>query len=89
MSSTSSQLRELAVSESGFVFDPRSGATFTVNPVGLVVLGGLREGLGLGALVGRLRERFDAVPPEGAREDVLDFVHVLRQLGLLPVDFTL
>ncbi len=89
MSTASPQLRDLAVSESGFVFDPRTGATFTVNPVGLVVLGGLREGLGLDALLGRVRETFDDVPSTGAREDVLDFVHLLRQLGLLTPDFHL
>jgi len=89
MPSTPAQFRDLAVSESGFVFDPRSGATFTVNPGGLVVLGGLREGLDLDALITRLRERFDALPGDGTREDILDFVHVLRQLGLLPPDFVL
>lgn len=33
----------LALSESGFVFDPSSGQSFTVNPVGLVLLRELQK----------------------------------------------
>ena len=81
-------LENLAISETGFVFDPRSGATFTVNPTGLVVLHALREGLALEVTIERLRERFEAVAAD-AKDDVVDFVHVLRQQGLLPQDFKL
>ena len=37
-------LRDLAVSDTGFVFDPYSGATFSVNPTGLVILRALQQG---------------------------------------------
>jgi PqqD family protein of HPr-rel-A system len=77
-------LESLAVSETGFVFDPRTGATFTVNPAGLAVLAALREGLAVDGVVARIRERFDHVPADSARDDVLDFVHLLRHHGLLP-----
>ncbi len=84
---TASQLETLAISETGFVFDPRTGATFTVNPVGHAVLLALRDGLPLDGVVARLRERFEQVPGDAVRDDVGDFVRVLRQHGLLPASF--
>ncbi len=38
-------LRHLAISPSGFVFDPNTGSTFTCNETGRPLLEGLREGL--------------------------------------------
>lgn len=80
------QLKELAISETGFVFDPYSGSTFTVNATGLCVLGGLRDGLSRAEIGARLRERFD-VQVGSADDDAADFVHLLVQMGLLPPDF--
>ena len=84
---TATHLETLAISETGFVFDPRTGATFTVNPVGQAVLLALREGLPLDRILARLRERFAEVPGASLRDDVAEFVHVLRQHGLLPASF--
>ncbi len=80
------QLSNLAISDTGFVFDPLSGATFSLNAVGLAVLLALRDGLSLDSVVVRLRERFERPSPE-AREDVLDFVQMLRQHGIVQADF--
>lgn len=74
-------LADFALSESGFIFDPRSGTTFTVNVTGLAVLQALRAGKEPRAIAGLLREQFADV-----RDDVVDhvddFVRSLRQLGL-------
>ncbi len=78
-------LRDLAISDSGFVFDPRTGATFTVNETGLAVLLALREGLASDALPDRVRAAFDAVPASVA-DDVADFVLSLCQHGLIAPD---
>ncbi len=88
MSSTRAALQNLAISDSGFVFDPCSGATFTLNATGLAVLLALRDGLSLAAVVARLAERFEGLGG-AAREDVLDFVQMLRQHGLVQAEFTL
>jgi hypothetical protein len=78
-------LRALAVSESGFVFDPRTGHSYTVNATGLAVLEALKEGLAAGAIAERLRAGFAAggAPVE---DDVDGFVALLHEhgLGLLP-----
>lgn len=80
-------LKDLALSDTGFVFDPYTGATFTTNATGLAILSGLREGLGRPALLTRLRERFDV---HGDLEtDLGEFVQLLRQHGVVPQNFTL
>lgn len=86
--SDASNLKELAISESGFVFDPRSGATYSLNPTARAVIDGLREGMSLERLVEHMQRKFDATTDE-VRNDLLDFVQTLRRQGLLAHDFTL
>lgn len=78
-----SSLKNLAISETGFVFDPYSGTTFTVNPTGLAVLTGLRDGLSTNQIVESLKTNFDGATNE-SRDDVVEFVQLLRQHGLVP-----
>ncbi len=78
-----SRLRQLAVSDSGFVFDPVTGHTFTVNAAGLVVLGGLKEGLAADDIVSRLREELELDGSEDVGRDVDDFLARLREHGLV------
>ena len=81
-------LANLAVSPTGFVFDPVNGATFTVNTTGALLIEGIREGLGLDALLERLDARFERGEADLSR-DVLEFVRVLQDEGLLSRDFEL
>lgn len=83
-------LKELALSDSGFVFDPFTGATFTVNATGLATLQALKEGLGRDAVEARLREKF-SLPLSGvdAARDIDEFVLLLKQHNVLPADFSL
>jgi PqqD family protein of HPr-rel-A system len=78
-----SRLRQLALSDSGFVFDPVTGHTFTVNAAGLVVLGGLKEGLTADAIVTRLRDELELDGTEDVGRDVDDFLARLREHGLV------
>jgi hypothetical protein len=82
------RLADLAVSANGFVFDPVTGASFSVNPVGLVLLEGLRQGLDKTGLITLLERRF-ALPERGAdlHRDVEDFVEQLRNNDIVSQDF--
>jgi hypothetical protein len=82
------ELERLAISASGFVFDPLTGATFTLNATGRALVEGLRDGLGLDDLIDRLKERFDADHADLHR-DVLEFVRALQEQALLPNNFDL
>lgn len=81
-------LDQLAISPSGFVFDPTSGSTFTANATAQALLDGIRGGRTLDELAEHLGEQFD-VGSEDLCRDVLEFVAVLRDEGLLPADFQL
>ncbi|MCB9793141.1 MAG: PqqD family protein [Alphaproteobacteria bacterium] len=82
------KLRDLAISPTGFVFDPVNGATFTVNTTGALLIEGIRDGLSLDDLLERVEARFDLQDAD-LRRDVLEFVRVLQDEGLLTRDFEL
>lgn len=71
-------LHRLAVSESGFVFDPSTGHNFTVNETGVTLLRLLQKGLRLDQLLATLAEEFEGDPREMER-DVLEFTSALRE----------
>jgi hypothetical protein len=82
------QLRALAISPSGFVFDPTSGATFTVNGPGRLLLEGMQAGHGLQRLAEELATHFYTGTADLSR-DVLAFVRTLQVHGVLADCFEL
>lgn len=81
--SINQRLKDLAVSETGFVFDPYSGATFSLNASALCLLRGLKEGLGRDELIAQLEESFDVTDADLSR-DIDEFLELLRYNGVLP-----
>jgi PqqD family protein of HPr-rel-A system len=77
----STRIKDLAISDSGFVFDPFSGGMFTLNPTGRTILESLREGLSEPEIVQRLRDEYDQVAPR-VEDDVRDFLRTMKELGL-------
>ena len=82
------KLRDLAVSDSGFVFDPYSGSTFSFNRTALEILRAIQAGAGKEQVVARLKELF-AVEGEDLDRDIEEMVHLLRRHALVPHDFEL
>ena len=76
------RLARLALNDEGFVFDPATGTSYTVNPTGLLVLRALRDGLEPEAVCERLCETFGA-EPAAARRDANAFRKELVRLGLV------
>lgn len=85
---TTQHLKDLAISETGFVFDPYTGATFTTNAAGHCILLALREGLPRAAICDRLRERF-VIGSQDLDGDLGEFVQLLRQSGVVDEGFQL
>lgn len=71
------RLSQLAVSETGFIFDPQTGQSFSVNPTGLIVLDLLKRGSSLDAASDSLADRC-GIPVEIASSSVEAFI---LQLG--------
>ena len=76
------KLRGLALSETGFLFDPTTGHTFSLNRTGTFLLRQLIQEAALDELPQRLTAEFD-VDLETARRDVEQFIHQIRDLGFI------
>ena len=75
---SSQSLRRLAISESGFVFDPVSGHHFTVNETGLEILRQLQKEQDLPQLLAFLGQEYSVGTRELER-DVVEFAGMLRK----------
>ena len=71
-------LRRLAISESGFVFDPTSGHHFTVNETGLVLLRHLQQDQDLSSILNTVTQEYN-VSQRDLERDVLEFLSLLRE----------
>ena len=70
-------LQRLAISESGFVFDPVSGHNFTVNETGLSILRLVQKDNELAPLLEQLAIDYEA-STRVLERDVLEFAGLLR-----------
>jgi len=70
-------LNRLAISENGFVFDPNSGHSFTVNQTGLEIIDLLKKGADVKKTIQVLQQDFD-VAANTAERDLIEFVRTLR-----------
>jgi len=86
--SDATRLKDLAISETGFIFDPMSGATFTANATGLAIIHALREGRTRAEVIARLRNNF-TVEKADLDSDLGDFIRLMIQHGILPADFSM
>lgn len=71
------RLSGLAVSDTGFAFDPRTGQSYTVNHTGLAALAGLKQGTPVEEIVDELARAY-SVAPELVESSLESFI---RQLG--------
>ena len=74
-------LLRLQVSSSGFVFDPQTGGTFSLNFTGLRILTLLRQGKSTADISVVLAREYDVRLADAIR-DVEDFLNNLRECGL-------
>ena len=76
------RLSQLAINEEGFVFDPLTGESFTVNQTGLLILKDLKEGKSQEEIINDITENFE-VSQEEAERDLIDFIEKLRSYRLI------
>jgi hypothetical protein len=80
--SASAKLRNLAISESGFVFSPTTGNTFLLNETGIFILRKLMAGDGREKILESLLQDY-TVTREQAERDLADLLLQLKELSLL------
>lgn len=77
------QLRDnIAVSESGFLFDPNSGESFSVNASGKEILRLLAKGSSLAEIEAAILSDYD-IDEKSFNRYMDDFLHTLRRFNLI------
>lgn len=72
----------LYINENGFVFDHRTGLTYTVNHTGIFLLRQLLEGMPRAEIIHALGEKYD-INHQTATGDFDDFLQQLVNFNLL------
>jgi hypothetical protein len=73
--------RNIALSDSGFVFDPSTGDSFSTNPIGLEIIKALKEGKTAEEIKAHVVKNY--MTDEAAFEkDYYDFTNMLSKLNL-------
>lgn len=75
-------LKNLALSDTGFIFDPYSGKTFTANEVGIKVILGLKNGEELPQIQEKILLEYE-ITPDQLERDLSDFLIQLKEQGLI------
>lgn len=74
--------KNIATSESGFIFNPGTGDSYTANPLAADILLQLKEGVAAADIKKSILERYD-VSPGILEKDWDDFTAQLREANLL------
>ncbi|MEK8022227.1 MAG: PqqD family protein [Candidatus Hydrogenedentota bacterium] len=82
MNDSRQRLKGLALSDTGFLFDPITGHMYTLNRTGSEILKWLRDGIPEHFLPGRIAELFDVTEDEAER-DCAAFLKLLHEFRLL------
>ena len=74
--------KNIAVSESGFVFDPASGDSFSLNNIGLEIVGMLRHGKPDSEIISDLLDKYD-IDKGSLDKYYYDFIAMLQYHRLI------
>ncbi|MFU8860437.1 MAG: PqqD family protein [Cyclonatronaceae bacterium] len=74
--------KNIAISDSGFVFDPSTGDSFSLNPVGLEIMLLIKEGNTPEQISGLITSKYE-VDRSVFERYFLDFTAMLKQYHLL------
>jgi transcription elongation factor GreA-like protein len=74
--------KNIALSDTGFVFNPSTGDSYTINQVGQEILGYLGEQKSLDEITSLMTSTYDIDPPSFEKY-FFDFISMLRQFELL------
>lgn len=81
------KIKNLALSETGFLFDPATGNTYTLNESAVFILKALKEGKSPAVIAGDLTAEYE-VSEVQASEDVSDAILQLKEAGFIAAGAT-
>ena len=74
--------KNIAISESGFLFNPSNGESFSVNPTGVDIINMLKEGKTLEQVTKHLLMAYDT-DEATVEKDLQDFMNILKNYSLI------
>ena len=77
--------KNIAISDSGFVFDPGSGDSYTLNPSGLEIVQLIKSGKDFKEILETVTEKYE-VDSDSFERYYFDFIATLGQLYLTEPD---
>lgn len=77
--------KNIAISDSGFIFNPDTGESFTANPIGLEILNMLKVSLEFAEIRKKILEKYNS-EKDTIEKDYHDFINMLNQFNLLEND---
>ncbi len=72
----------LAISENGFLFLPSTGESFTLNPIAIEIIEGLKSGKSLTEISAEIIKEYE-VDETTLERDLTDFISQLKNYNLL------
>ena len=76
---------DIALSDSGFVFNPASGESYTVNPIGVEIIQLLKDGKSIEEVSELILENYNT-DFTTIDKDLNDFIVMLKQYSLIDND---
>ena len=77
--------KNVAISESGFIFNPDTGESFSANPIGLEMLEMLRNGREYEEIRKDILDKYKS-DKDTVEKDYHDFITMLKQYNLIEND---
>jgi Coenzyme PQQ synthesis protein D (PqqD). len=76
------RLKTLAISDSGFIFDPSSGDTFNTNDIGIQIINLLKQGKDFNDIMDQLIEDYEVTENE-LEADLRDYIQILKNYHMV------
>ncbi len=73
--------KDIAISDSGFVFDPTTGESFSLNPLGVKILTLLKDGDDQKEISNFVLQQYE-VDSDTFENNYYDFLNMLKQFNL-------
>jgi hypothetical protein len=77
--------KNIAISESGFLFNPSTGDSFSTNPIGKEIITLIKDGNSLERVVEQIHQLY-AVDQDTLEKDLSDFLYILKINHILKED---
>jgi hypothetical protein len=74
--------KNIATSESGFIFNPSTGDSYSANPIAVEILGLLKEGIAASNIKAQILDRYDVTNAQ-LEKDWDDFANQLKYANVL------